>query len=116
MTAIVEPTSLALAISVDRAGGQMENGRRPTLLTAAQGHHGLEQSGVIDSEVLAHAGEIFNPPPLAFPGQLALRRAVVYRWPAGPFPMCGPRSPGPRQQPSPPGPVAPPPFPGIVAR
>ncbi|WP_207597782.1 hypothetical protein [Arthrobacter sp. D5-1] len=42
---------------------------------------GKNKSDVIDSEVLTHAGEIFDPPPLilASPGQLALRRAVVRR-------------------------------------
>ena len=39
---------------------------------------GKNKSDVIDSEVLTHVGEIFDPPPLvlASPGQLALRRAV----------------------------------------
>ena len=38
---------------------------------------GKNKSDVIDSEVLTHAGEIFDPPPLvlASPGQLALPRA-----------------------------------------
>ncbi|WP_227878809.1 hypothetical protein [Arthrobacter dokdonensis] len=42
---------------------------------------GKNKSDVIDSEVLTHVGEIFDPPPLvlASPGQLALRRAVVRR-------------------------------------
>lgn len=42
---------------------------------------GKNKSDVIDSEVLIHAGEIFDPPPLvsASPGQLAPRRAVVRR-------------------------------------
>jgi hypothetical protein len=82
---------------------------------------GKNKSDVIDSEVLTHAGEIFDPPPLvlASPAQLALRCAAPWsagpapsltatgtgggccRWHGGPFPMCGPRSPDPSQQPSP---------------
>ncbi|MET3143562.1 UNVERIFIED_ORG: hypothetical protein ABIB13_003299 [Arthrobacter sp. UYEF2] len=84
LTAVVEPTSmtwLALTLAVERAGGQMEmiGARHSSRLRAAI--MGKNKSDVIDSEVLTHAGEIFDPPPLvlASPGQLALRRAVVRR-------------------------------------
>jgi len=84
VTAVVEPTSmtwLALALAVERAGGQMEmiGARHSSRLRGAI--MGKNKSDVIDSEVLTHAGEIFDPPPLvlASPGQLALRRAVVRR-------------------------------------
>jgi hypothetical protein len=57
------------------------NDRRPPLRAAARGASWAKKSDVIYSEVLTHAGEIFDPPPsiLASPGQLALRRAVVRR-------------------------------------
>ena len=84
VTAVVEPTSmtwLALALAVERAGGQMDmiGARHSARLRGAI--MGKNKSDVIDSEVLTHAGEIFDPPPLvlASPAQLALRRAVVRR-------------------------------------
>lgn len=42
---------------------------------------GKNKYDFIDSEVLTHVGEIFDPPPLvlAFLGQLALRQAAVRR-------------------------------------
>ena len=84
LTAVVEPTSmtwLALTLAVERAGGEMEmiGARHSSRLRGAV--MGKNKSDVIDSEVLTHAGEIFDPPRLvlAGPGQLALRRAVVRR-------------------------------------
>ncbi|MET1154097.1 transposase, partial [Arthrobacter sp.] len=81
-TAVVDPTSMTwLALAVERAAGQMEmiGARHSARLRGAI--MGKNKSDVIDSEVLTHAGEIFDPPPLvlASPGQLALRRAVVRR-------------------------------------
>lgn len=80
LTAVVEPTSmtwLALALAVERAGSQMEmiGARHSARLRGAI--MGKNKSDVIDSEVLTHVGEIFDPPTLvlASPGQLALRRA-----------------------------------------
>jgi hypothetical protein len=84
LTAVVEPTSmtwLALALAVERVGGQMEmiGARHSSRLRGAI--MGKNKSDVIDSEVLTPVGEIFDPPPLmlASPGQLALHRAVVRR-------------------------------------
>jgi hypothetical protein len=84
VTAVVEPTSmtwLALTLAVERAGRQMEmiGARHSARLRGAI--MGKNKSDVIGSEVLTHAGESFDPPPLvlASPGQLALRRAVVRR-------------------------------------
>lgn len=84
VTAVVEPTSmtwLALTLAVERAGGQMSmvGARHSARLRGAI--MGKNKSDVIDSEVLTHAGEIFDPPRLvlASPAQLALRRAVVRR-------------------------------------
>jgi hypothetical protein len=113
-------TWLALALAVERAGGQMGviGARQSSRLRGAI--MGKNKSDVIDSEVLTHAGEIFDPPPLvlASPGQLALRRSVIRR--AGAvidgnrywrrlfslarwaFPdVCGLRSPDRSQPPSP---------------
>ncbi|WP_186760256.1 IS110 family transposase [Arthrobacter alpinus] len=82
--AVVEPTSmtwLALTLAVERAGGQMAmvGARHSARLRGAI--MGKNKSDLIDSEVLTHAGEIFDPPTLALPSpvQLALRRAVVRR-------------------------------------
>jgi len=53
-----------LALAVDRAGGQMETiGARhsPRLRGAILGKN---KSDVIDSELLTHAREFFDPPPL----------------------------------------------------
>lgn len=65
LTPAVEPTSmtwLALALAVERAGGQMEmiGARHSARLRGAS--IGKNKSDVIDSEVLTHAGEIFDPP------------------------------------------------------
>jgi hypothetical protein len=67
LTAVVESTSmawLALALAVQRAGGQMEmiGARHTSRLRGAI--MGKNKSDVIDSEVLTHVGEIFDPPPL----------------------------------------------------
>lgn len=71
-------TWLARALAVERAGGQMEmiGARHSARLRGAI--MGKNKSDVIDSEVLTHAGEIFDPPPLVLvsPGQL-----VLGRWP-----------------------------------
>jgi hypothetical protein len=53
---------LALALVVQRAGGQMETigARHTSRLRGAI--MGKNKSDVIDSEVLTHVGEIFDPP------------------------------------------------------
>jgi hypothetical protein len=75
VTAVVEPTSmtwLALALAVERAGGQMEmiGARHSSRLRGAI--MGKNKSDVIDSEVLTHAGEIFDPPPLVLASPLVI--------------------------------------------
>ncbi|MGO4190895.1 hypothetical protein AB4Y67_04420 [Arthrobacter sp. YAF17] len=75
-------TWLALTLAVvERAGGQrsMVGARHSARLRGAI--MGKNKSDVTASEVLTHAGEIFDPPRLvlASPAQLALRRGVVRR-------------------------------------
>jgi hypothetical protein len=72
---------LALALAVQTAGGQMETICARHTIRLRGAIMGKNKSDVIDSEVLTHVAEIFDPPPLvlASPAQLALHRAVV-RW------------------------------------
>ena len=121
LTAVVEPTSmtwLALALAVQRAGGQMEmtGARHSSRLRGAI--MGKNKSDVIDSEVLTHAGRSSTRRPWSWHPRPSWRCAAPWsagpgpsltatgtgggccRWHGGPFPMCGPRSPDPSPQPS----------------
>ncbi len=82
--AVVEPTSmtwLPLAIALDRSGGRLclLGARHAARLRGAI--TGKNKSDVIDADVLARAGEVFELHPLRLPspGQLALRRVVTRR-------------------------------------
>lgn len=82
--AVVEPTSmtwLPLAVAVADAGGSLAlvGSRHAARLRGAIS--GKNKSDVIDADVLARAGEVFELRPLVLPspGQLALRRVVTRR-------------------------------------
>ena len=107
-------TWLALTLAVERAGGQMEmiGARHSSRLRGAI--MGKNKSDVIDSEVLTHAGEIFDPPRWSWRRRDSWRCGGPWSagpvpsltatatgggccpWHGGPFPMCGPRSPDPK--------------------
>jgi transposase len=82
--AVAEPTSmtwLPLAVALSEAGGQLSllgsrHAARPRGAISAK-----NKSDVIDAEVLARAGEVFELTPLRLPepAQLALRRICVRR-------------------------------------
>jgi hypothetical protein len=82
--AVAEPTSmtwLPLAVALSEAGGQLSllGSRHAAQLRGAIS--GKNKSDVIDADVLARAGEVFElaPPRLPEPGQLALRRICIRR-------------------------------------
>ena len=82
--AVAEPTSmtwLPLALSVSEAGGQLAlvGARHAARLRGAIS--AKNKSDVIDADVLARAGEVFDLTPLVLPtpAELALRRAVTRR-------------------------------------
>jgi hypothetical protein len=82
--AVAEPTSmtwLPLAAAVADAGGSLAlvGSRHAARLRGAIS--GKNKSDVIDADVLARAGEVFDLTPLVLPspGQLALRRVVTRR-------------------------------------
>ena len=82
--AVAEPTSmtwLPLAAAVSDAGGALAlvGSRHAARLRGAIS--GKNKSDVIDADMLARAGEVFDLVPLRLPGpgQLALRRAVTRR-------------------------------------
>ena len=84
VTAVVEPTSmtwLPLVIPLDHAGRRVAlvGARHAARLRGAIS--GKNKSDVIDADVLARAGEVFDLTPLRLPDptQLALRRAVTRR-------------------------------------
>lgn len=84
VVAVAEPTSmtwLPLALAVERAGGRLSllGSRHAARLRGAIS--GKNKSDVIDADVLARAGEVFDLIPLRLPDptQLALRRAVTRR-------------------------------------
>ena len=82
--AVAEPTSmtwLPLAVALSDAGGQLSllGSRHAARLREAIS--GKNKSDVIDADVLARAGEVFELAPLRLPepGQLALRRICIRR-------------------------------------
>jgi transposase len=84
VVAVAEPTSmtwLALAVVLERGGGRLclLGSRHAARLRGAIS--GKNKSDVIDADVLARAGEVFDLHPLTVPGpaQLALRRACTRR-------------------------------------
>lgn len=84
VVAVAEPTSmtcLSLAVALEQAGGQLAlvGSRHAARLRGAIS--GKNKSDVIDADVLARAGEVFELSPVRLPGpeQLALRRMVTRR-------------------------------------
>jgi transposase len=84
VVAVAEPTSmtwLPLAVALDRSGGQLTllGSRHAARLRGAI--TGTNKSDVLDADVLARAGEVFELRPLvvAGPARLALRRLVTRR-------------------------------------
>lgn len=84
VVAVAEPTSMSwlpLAVAVEAAGGRLSlvGSRHAARLRGAIS--GKNKSDVIDADVLARAGEVFELTPVRLPGpaQLALRRAVNRR-------------------------------------
>jgi len=84
VVAVAEPTSmtwLPLAVALHDGGGQLAlvGSRHAARLRGAIS--GKNKSDVIDADVLARAGEVFDLRPLVLPspGQLALRRVVTRR-------------------------------------
>src|SRR3954447_6954174 len=84
VVAVVEPTSmtwLSLAVTLENNGGRLAlvGARHAARLRGAIS--GKNKSDVIDADVLARAGDVFDLKELTVPspGQLALRRAVTRR-------------------------------------